>query len=476
VIERQDHAGVLHLGPESPTQSRNVTGGAPQHVVVGARTYALTHHPYQEVGWQFFRSDANDPVLRHVNRTKSRGANPIDADRGEDLEDGLSTLSNPTPTVQIYTTGGIAPCVSPEGAQIPLVARDSLWLGRFFRAARIQFSPPVTPSAAGETAFAPRMMELFGRLILSGESILGLGFLDDSTVILTRRGVYLVSGEVPDVTGARDSLSRAVELPADAGSIEPRSVVSYPGGVLFRSERCFYRFSREHGLDAVGERIKSIADLYPKTTSAVVVPTQQQVRFTVTNAAGSAGRILVYDYRHDAWYEWSVKQAGGTAAVFVGGVFHDGIYYATRSDGEVFFEDPTTYFDDATEYVPTDTWIGWAAPSGPGSWNTFARVDVLGSVTDSLTITLSLYKDYDESAASEFVVYTATDLLALPAPATRMELAHEPQDGQGQAMSVQLVESDSGLGGTGAGYQLNLIALDVVPHGGPQRTTAQARV
>lgn len=480
VLERQDHAGVLHRSPAATDRANTIAGGTPQHILVGAPTYTLSHHPHDEVGWQFFRATAADPVLRHVNRTRSRGANTDSAgagDRSEDLQDGLSAQANDAPSVAIYTNGGIAPCVTPEGAQIPLVCRDSLWLGRFFRAARVQFSPPITPSAAGETAIAPRMMELFGRLIMSGEAVLGIGYLDDATVILTRRGVYIVAGEVPDPTGAGNSLSRAVELPADAGSIEPRSVASYPGGVLFRSERCFYRFSREHGLDAIGERIKSIADLYPKTTSAVVVPTQQQVRFTVTNAAGSSGRILVYDYRNDAWFEWLVRQAGSAEAVFVGATFFNGTYNAVRSDGEVFFEDPATFFDDTTEYVQTDVWLGNVQPSGPGSWQTFQRVDILGFVKDTMTLTMSLYADYEEGSPAEFVNWTATEIAALPAAGTRLELAHEPQIvTQAQALSVQLTETDGGFGGTGAGYALVALGFDVRPHGGPQRTTAEARV
>jgi hypothetical protein len=463
---------VLHLSPPGPEHQLEITGGPSQGIEVRCRTVPLTHHPRWEHGWQPFRADTTNAVLRRACLSPEVGDNDHLLDLCELFDDLGTGGAN---IIQLYTTGGRISCVSPEGAQIPMLAKDSLWLGRFMRRSRIQFSPPIAPEAAGAIAVAPRLAELRERLLSDGELVTGLGHVDESIVVLTQRTIYVLAGEVPGLTYEGETLSRAIELPSDAGCVEARSVVSYPGGVLFRGQRCFYRFSRSHGLEPIGERIKLLSDQFPVTTSAVVVPELQEVRFTVTTTTGGQGRILVFDYRNDAWYEWNVLQAGGQATAFAGAVYHRGVYHAIQANGEVFYEDATAYFDDETQFIESDVWTGWVQPAGPGSWHNFTRLDLLGNRDDPCQVTMEIYADYDESAPVETIEWTATQLAELPAAGTRIEISHEPQASLRQAISVRLVDTaDNSV--SGRGFSIVALGIDVVPFGGAQRTTREAAV
>lgn len=472
LLEHQDHAGILHRSPPSPLREITIGGGGSQHIQVRPATYQLSHHDLHYMGWRYYRSSTANATQLRISKSNSMGDNLFTADRGEAFEDGL--FHTAVPVAQLYTTGGVIPTVSPEGAQVPLVAGEMLWLGAFARRARVQFSRRITPDDANSVIVAPQMLELQGRVLLGGEQVRGLFRVDDSVGILTQNRIYIVSGEPPDPTGAFDATSRAIELPTDAGSVDPRSVVSYPGGALFRSTRCFYKFTRGQGLEAVGERIRLLSDQFPTTTSAVVVPERQQVRFTVTTAAGGQGRILVYDYRIDEWFEWNVLDSGGSATAFVGATLHNGTYCTVESDGTVWRE-TETYFDDTTRYIESDVWTGWLQSTGPGSWQNVTRVDLLGDRRDACSVSMEVYLDYDTATPVETITWTNAQIDELPAPATRLELAHDLQVAQGQAVSIRLRDtSDTPV--TGAGFAMVELGFNVVPRGGSPRGTRQAVV
>jgi hypothetical protein len=336
----------------------------------------------------------------------------------------------------------------------------------------VQYSGPLAPSTAGDVAVAPEMMELLGRIIPTGEGIEGLGRIDEATVILTRNGMYLVSGDGPDAIGANDDMSRTIEVPADAGCIEARSVANFDNGVMYRSPRCFYTLGRDHQLLDVGNpvEVRALSDAYPTTTSAVVVPEYQHIRFTVTTTAGGSGRILVYDYGGGNWFEWNVLSNGGSATAFVGGVYSGGVYYVTDSTGQVW-QESALYVDDTTQFVEMDIWSGWVQPAGPMSWHRFGMVSPLGERRDAAKLNLRIYTDYDDTAAAADITWTEAEIAALPKPTKRLgDLQRVPQVQQGQAMSFRFTDAVGSVPGS-QGFAFAGLGMDVTVMGGAPKTT-----
>lgn len=201
---------------------------------------------------------------------------------------------------QLYVTGGAL------DAQTPPSARHArVWQGRFVLAGTdddsIWYS---TEFVDGET---PRFNEGLRLQPFAGGRVTALGVLGDALVVFKRDSIYIVSGSPPNDTGdpASSSLSAPTQIVADMGAIDAGSVVLMPLGLMFRSRRGIYLIDRGLSVTFIGEGVgESTLPSAVTITASVLVPEQNQVRFSLD--APSAGAALVYDYLTQAWtrYEW----------------------------------------------------------------------------------------------------------------------------------------------------------------------------
>jgi hypothetical protein len=309
-----------------------------------------------------------------------------------------------------------------------------------------------------------------------GESVNGISAMDMATVVLTDRNIYLVSGYGPDNLGRGDDMSRLTSIPTDDGCIEPRSVVSYPEGVFFQSSRGLYELSRGQGVASTGEPVRDLLDAYPVVTSAVVVPGERQVRWTVTNEAGNDGRIIVYDYRIKAWFEWQVYRGSRTTFVPVGATFVDGTYFVTDANGTVMFEDTTTHYDDATNYVPMVIETGEIQPAGVGQWMQVTDVVALCEKVDAHQAKVTFAYDYQATPGSAEATWSAAIIDSMHAPTVREQLARKPSTVRMQSFRVRIEDDTDGTPTTGAGFVAHAITAQVAILPGGPRVEAQARM
>ncbi len=477
IWEHPDDRGNIHRSIPAPPKTLTIAANPdPNRTITHkVRTLPCTRRQAQDMSVEFYRSSSTlDEVKRRTNDAVVMRQNKPDNSFTDDFLDIL-TDANLTVRPELYTTGGVLEAVTPEGARIVHVAGERLVMGAFFRLARIQLSKVLAPGSVGEKQVAPELMEALGRIIHSGDAIQGISSIRDVYVVLAERHIFLVAGAGPDARGLGDDWSRLTEIPADWGCVDPRSVTSFPDGIVYRGKRCFMSLGEGFQVTPFGEAVRTLTDAYPNTTSAVVVPEEQQIRWTIDN--GSTGIILVYDYRIGEFFEWQVRTSAGAQIRPVGAAYVDSTYYLLRDNGEVWKEDKATFFDDATRYVPMKVRLGNVSPAGPETYNLLSAFSLLADKRDNHKLTVRLYVDYGASPADTWDL-TAAQINAFASPTTLEGAVFKPRYGRkGRAFSIELEDSNDGTtpAVTGEGYAVAAVGLQVATRGGYPKVGGGAR-
>jgi hypothetical protein len=464
-----DAAGILHRSLPSPGELEDFDGN-PKNVELISQSLPGSRRPHYDVTCEWYRA-GTDNIPKRVNRSAENIPNTFSAATTQVITDDYVDARL---YVQQYTVGGVLEAVSPEGARIQHVARERLWMGDFFRGDRIQYSKLVVPSTAGENAIAPELYEALGRISGDGERITGIGDMDATTVVFTQNHIYLVAGYGPDPRGVGDDTSRLTEVPTDAGCIEPRSVVSGPDGVFFQTDRGIYLLGRGHDITPIGEPIRSLLDTYSVVTSAVIVTSERQVRFTVTNAAGNDGRVLVFDYRIGAWFEWQIRSATDITVAPLGAAYVDSTYYIVGNDGQVYYEDSTTYYDNSTVWVPMTIETAAIQPTGPLRWMAAYEFGLMAEYKDDHKLTVTFYNDYS-TTASTTKTWTDAMLQNLTDEANNMNLLMAPDYPKCEAVVVRITDDTDGSPSSGQACEIHGVSVDATIHGGLPRLPGEAR-
>ena len=471
----QDQLGILHRSVPGPSES--ITFGIASDVDLAARTTPYTRRDPQRMSCIWHRA-GTDPVFRRVNRAIELIPN-ADADVTPTFTDNELDANVITP---LYTTGGILEAAAPEGARIVHIARERLWLADFYRRDRVQYSKFLTPGSAGSVATAPEMFEALGRISERGKEITGLGTLDSATVVFTTDAIFLISGTGPDARGAGDDLSRLTEIPTDTGCVEPLSVVTYPEGICFRTNRGFYELSRGQGISPIGEAVRDFVDDFPVTTSAVVVPEERHIRWTVTNAAGTDGRVMVYDYRVKAWFEWELRRSTDVTIVPVGATYQSsltgarGTYSVVEADGTVWQEDQSTHYDDATRYVPMVIETGEVQPSGPQAWMSVQEIAALLERVNEHGVRMAIAYNYETTPELAEATWPSAVIESLNNPAVREQLTKKPKTPRSTSIRVRIEDFEDGCSEEGAGFVAHALTFQVAVYEDGPRVESQARM
>jgi hypothetical protein len=304
----------------------------------------------------------------------------------------------------LYTQSGAEVEASgPDGAAFVMVGTKRVWLAGFFRRDRIQYSKLYNPATANETTIAPEFNDAFSFLIPGGDPVTGLGEMDDKVIVFTRSKIYAISGNGPDDGGRSNDFSGLQLVSTDTGCIEARSIVSTPAGVFFQTLAGLFVLGRDLQINFAGESVRDITEQFPEVTSAVLVPAETQVRFTVRDSAAGAGAVLVYDFSQGAWTRWDVQRRILAPVLLdpVGACMHKDVYYILASNGIVYREDPTTHYDSTNVYVPLRIESGWLQAAQQSGWQRVRQVAASCRRMDPHNLTVSLYQEFDSTTPTQ---------------------------------------------------------------------------
>lgn len=399
-----DASGALHRSAPSMTAEKPfVGGGSNDSIELYARTTPATNRWAHRGSYCVWHKAVNDiqvrltPPLQIIPNTVTGQFELLPG-----YDDGQSTADTIQET--LYTAGGELENIAPEGARIPAVAGGRLWLGGSMRRSRVAFSKPFSPGTASEYAIAPEMNEGFAVPLPDGAEVTGLGTIDDNLVVFTDSAVYLISatGGPDDAGGGARFEARRVS--SDSGCVEPRSVVAFPGGLMYQSAAGIHVIDHSFGVKFIGDAVGDLTADFPIITSATLVPDQGEVRFTATNEEGDDGRVIVYDYEHNAWIEWVIGLDGESNAVPVASCYHQpvtgeaGNYVVACGDGTLL-EESANHLDPSGEIVMA-LHTGWVQAAQHGGWQRVRNITALCERVGNTNPSLSVDTDFSPGTGS----------------------------------------------------------------------------
>lgn len=329
----------------------------------------------------------------------------------------------------LYTAGGVLANFNPPSARLACSHAQRLWLAGMDNPKQLWYSQQVVENDA--ISFNDQLS--FN--VDDGEAITAILGMDDKMIIFKQDRLFAVSGQGPNALGQQNDLTPPIPIPSDVGCSNHRSVVLTPDGIMFQSTIGIMLLTRALEVINVGHPVTDLLASYPTITSAVIHPTQSQVRFTCLPASGittgsyTPGTTLVYDYLAKAWSSFSIKDMvhGLTGSGMTSAVVHAGNYtsacassfHLSGATGTTMREDRSSYFDrtpSTNHYVPMTVETAWVSTNDIQGFQRVKRFQVLGQAFDSCQLTLSYATDYSPTyhATASFLLTTSASLGGTP--------------------------------------------------------------
>lgn len=274
-----------------------------------------------------------------------------------------------------------------------------------------------------------------------GGALVGSAKLDDKLILFKGTSLYYVTGIGPGPSGANNDFSDPQFITADAGLLSPRSIVTTPVGLMFKSSKGIYLLDRSLQTRYIGKAVEDYNSFTVR--GAQLIPKSNQVRFILSN-----GTALMYDYF------WTDEEGIGQWAVFdnvsaVSDCLFQNLHTYVTTAGLVYQESPGTYLDGATS-VNTYFKTGWFNLAGLQGFERAYYFYFLAQYISSHTLTINLYYDYDASTIAQTLTITpnSTDL-----EQWRVFLSKQ----KCEAFQIELQEN----GSSGAGFTMSGLSLVV---------------
>ncbi len=384
-----DKNGNVYRSAPSVPQSAVSTGS--QFALLNVWAPPITNKNITSVIIEFYGTEANGTTFHLVSSTQTWSQTIVRHPVADFLNDtSVSSRS------LLYTTGdvlenyGIGACKSvasfKERLQVTGIADDKY---------AIYYSKQVV---AGEPVnFAG---ELFYRVDADLDPAIATKQLDDKSCVLKENLVYIISGDGANDLGEGSSFSPPLVVASDAGTLIPNSIVTYPGGMIFKSSKGYYRLDRALGVDYIGAPVEDLNNF--KTSDAVLMKNQTEIRFTHADTTTAA----VYNYFFDRWDFFSNYKADSAA-------IYNGDIVLIRNSGKCAIENDVFYDVDVSSqsysvYVETP----WLKLKGIQDYQRIYALEILGEYKTPHQFTVNVSYDYDMlSGNSSNYVFDATTIV-----------------------------------------------------------------
>lgn len=497
----RSRAGVLHRGPmsisyETTTAANGITTillapnaiDGKQSVAIGFGTEA-PGQAYIEA----YRTEANGSVLYKLTHEPSYGiiqneatANTvtfIDSKPDSDITLEPTAQDPPVPAValserpQPYTATGELEDVQPPAQYTLHYHNNRIGLitgGRreYWPSKDLRENPGIAPG------FNPAQVELYD------EDLVGSASLDEKRIMFSERRIWFVVGDGPTVAGTDNRFSPPQAIQSDVGCTNPRSIVSWPGGVIFQNGVELYNLDRGLQVVWIGKDARDTLATFSEITSAVLVPAENEIRFTCNGAVQTydpetggysegdpEGRIVVYDYQRNTW---TVRAYPGADPI-VDATLCDGDYYFATED--TVRRELTTVHTDDGDFAPSTVKLAPLSPAGPISWHRVRRAQVLGTSVSNHQLTIAIARDWSANT-QQTVTFAAGSDTTTVGPRELAEVHLSVQ----KVQAVEIHISDAAPAnanaypvGNGGGFTLDGVALLVEPKRGLPRITPSRR-
>lgn len=380
-----DNQGNLHRSaPSIPLQVTTSAGGTSQTQEIIIPTLRLTEKT--NVVIEVYRTEDQGTVFYKITDTSNPTFNDptVDSITYTDTKADSAILSGEL----LYTTGGILENAPGPSAKLITTFKDRIVLAGLEDPNLIAYSKLRSDNQPVEFSDF-----LTIRVDPSGGPITALGVMDDKLIIFKRFKIFYIAGDGPTNAGTQNTFTDPQEITSDVGCIAANSVVSYPGGLMFKSDKGIYSLTRGLSTNYIGARVEEFNPL--TVTSAVLVSNTNQVRFT-----HSDGVCLVYDYLMNLWSSFTRYEALDSQIINDEYIFLSTIGNVNR---EVIGQ-----FTDNGLPINMRLETDWISPAGVQNFMRLYRMLLLGEYHSPHKLDFKLAYNFIDAWKFETIIDTST--------------------------------------------------------------------
>lgn len=365
----EDQKGQIHRSATSINVSVTTTG-ANQVVIIFIPTLRITRK--QNVTIQVYRTVTLGTVYYRLTSLSSPVLNSTSTDLV--IFRDTSADSAITGNEIIYTQGGIL-----DNYPCPPINYIANFNNRIWAITdepnKLSYSKDYFTGEG--VAFNPDLEKIVDP---AGGDLVAIKAMDDKMIIFKRSLIRGFAGNGPDNAGNNENFTSDDLITTDVGCIEPRSVVLYDNGILFKSSKGIYSLSRSLALQYIGAPVEDYNS--QNITSAVLVDSVNQVRFTTDE-----GVTLVYDYFFNQWDVFENYEA-------VDAINWGETYYYVKSNGLVRME--SSSFTDDGAHIPLFISTAWFKFDVVSGFQRIYEIIFLGEYQSSHKVSVDIFYDYEE--------------------------------------------------------------------------------
>jgi len=365
-----DNAGQVHRS--APSLSASITLAASHQVTLVVPTLNLTDK--SNVNIVVYRTEANGTVYYMSKATIAQTtANTTSAST-------VTIADNTTDAVlithlQLYTTGDVVENVAPSAPRylssfqsrfISVVSEDD---------SSFEYSKQMVAGSPCEFGLG-----FTWNVDSRGGKLLAAEPMDNSLILFKSRSIYSMNGTGPDNTGAQNDFTEPQLINTDVGLKDPKSIVSMPNGLMFKSEKGIYLLDRSFQCSYVGSDV----DAYNSSTvvSSILASKVNQVRFGL-----DTGEVLVYDYFVDQWNVFDNWEQ-------VDATMWRSNYVYLRDNAQILKESETVFSDDG-QLAQLKLKTGWISMAGLQGYERVYKALILGKFKSAHTLRVSVAYDFN---------------------------------------------------------------------------------
>lgn len=228
-----------------------------------------------------------------------------------------------------------------------------------------------------------------------GGPLTGASPLDDKLVFFKQKDIFYIVGDGPAPSGANNDFSYPQIVTSPCGCTEPKSIITIPTGIVFKSAKGFYLLDRGLNVSYIGAEVEDYNSY--TVTSAVLTATNTQVRFTM-----SGGITLVYDYYVQ---QWSVF----TNITAVDSVIYGNTFAYLTAAGAVNQETPGAYSDNGS-VITSSFRTGWISFDKVQNFQRLWTTMILGRYYSPHTLNFAIAQNFNSVPTQSASITTSSTI------------------------------------------------------------------
>jgi hypothetical protein len=444
IYEFTDNNGQLWRSTESIPRTITIVGGKGVRVTWNlfhptdlknylASNYSITYHPdISSIKYVLYRTTNGGTTyyrLGSVTAGQSSLVNGLFLNPWTDNLVDLLLVGNES----LYTNGGVLSndtlppikyLVSSQNRMFALSSEDENL---------IYYSQPYLAGECVNWSLALSIRVDSGSLNKSGK-VIALASMDGKVICFKNNSIIAFAGDGPNQLGEDNNFTTPQTISTTIGCIEPKSVETIPGGVIFKSPSGIYLLDRSLNLQYIGSDVE---DYNSETIVGVAnLSTKNSVCFLTAN------RTLVYEYIQGKWSTWNI---GGESCCIWKNRF------TVLNAGTIKYQDTSVYKDGSTFYSMTLS-TPWIKIAGVQEYQRIYKLILFGQFKSAHTLTARIYFDYNETDYEDHVI---SPLITDPIYQYEVSLTNQ------KCQSFKIKINDNVDSGSGQGFKLTNITLQL---------------